>query len=690
MKAIKRVISLLLVGLILLGSAVTVTAEEAFTIPCPEYNFTALDGSAVTNTTHAGKPSLLLFFQVGCPNSAAAIQALTDADWIDPSRLSVTAIEISGADNAQLKTYADTYGSSHITFCSDSNNTVWSLLSATGHSGGSVSLPVLFVVDKTGIIRRRSLGATSEISMREMLVGYVEGLTMAPSTAVTVKGTLDYVKAFEVLETVNQERQAANLAPLTMNSTLLEAAMTRAAECSVQYSHTRPNGNSAASVVDAAVFRENIAIGYTSSAAVMDGWMNSDGHKNNILNTDCTQIGIGAFYQNNTLTWVQLFTNDLGTPPAESRNNTDSTISVTVLNTALRFGVSRSTVSLGMGETQTVYGQVYPADGFTTRLDSSCLTYSSDHPEVATVSADGTVTATGSGGATVTVSLNGSSEKATVSVTVSQTGSSASQTATTRPQNTTSTIGSQTTGTHTTSPSSTATGSQTTATTTATQASGGSSVGSSVTTIHTQATSTAKTEKPDQTTIGSSHSGITTSTAPTIDASALTIFAQGDGIVIKALPGTFAENTVWELKPLSPIDGLTEKHIAFSITATDGVLSVLPTGTIYVTFTVPQEFDLHSAAVMRVAEDGSTETVVSVVDEPSRTVTATLEYLGTYVVAETEQETGTQPDPLPPTEQDPAQTNHPAVMILVIVAVLIVLAGGAVWYFLYVKRSKQE
>jgi hypothetical protein len=52
---------------------------------------------------------------------------------------------------------------------------------------------------------------------------------------------------------------------------------------------------------------ENIAMGYTSPEDVMDGWMNSQGHRNNILNSRYKYIGVGYYYANGYEYWVQLF-----------------------------------------------------------------------------------------------------------------------------------------------------------------------------------------------------------------------------------------------------------------------------------------------------------------------------------------------------------------------------------------------
>ena len=54
---------------------------------------------------------------------------------------------------------------------------------------------------------------------------------------------------------------------------------------------------------------ENIAQGFYSPEVVMDAWMNSEGHRANILNSSYTHLIVG--YDANTNSWVQLF---LGAP----------------------------------------------------------------------------------------------------------------------------------------------------------------------------------------------------------------------------------------------------------------------------------------------------------------------------------------------------------------------------------------
>lgn len=122
----------------------------------------------------------------------------------------------------------------------------------------------------------------------------------------TVKGICDYDYAYQVLELVNKQRSKAGIDSLVMDEELLKVAMMRAAECEVLFGHNRPNGTSCFTASDK-MYGENIANGYGTPAAVMSGWMNSSGHKDNILNSRYKSIGIGCFKKDGSIYWVQCF-----------------------------------------------------------------------------------------------------------------------------------------------------------------------------------------------------------------------------------------------------------------------------------------------------------------------------------------------------------------------------------------------
>ena len=120
--------------------------------------------------------------------------------------------------------------------------------------------------------------------------------------------------AQQVVDLVNAERAKEGLAALKMDATISKAALVRAKETEISFSHTRPNGSnfSTALTEQGVSYRgagENIAWGQKSPEEVMKGWMNSPGHRANILNKSYTTIGVGN-YQNASGTnyWTQLFT----------------------------------------------------------------------------------------------------------------------------------------------------------------------------------------------------------------------------------------------------------------------------------------------------------------------------------------------------------------------------------------------
>ena len=116
-----------------------------------------------------------------------------------------------------------------------------------------------------------------------------------------------------VVKLVNQERAKAGLKSLSVNQAAAAAANVRAREIEGAFSHTRPNGSSFSTALkeQGASYRaagENIAYGQRSAEQVMEGWMNSSGHRANILNAQYTAIGVGVYRSaSGTLHWVQLF-----------------------------------------------------------------------------------------------------------------------------------------------------------------------------------------------------------------------------------------------------------------------------------------------------------------------------------------------------------------------------------------------
>lgn len=120
--------------------------------------------------------------------------------------------------------------------------------------------------------------------------------------------------ASEVLRLTNIERAKEGAQPLKYNKTLQDAAMIRAKEIYVKFSHERPNGTSYKTILGC-VNGENIAMGYGDAESVVEGWMNSSGHKVTMLDNRYQYLGVG-FYEsdNGNYYWVQDFST--GNPDA--------------------------------------------------------------------------------------------------------------------------------------------------------------------------------------------------------------------------------------------------------------------------------------------------------------------------------------------------------------------------------------
>ncbi len=131
-------------------------------------------------------------------------------------------------------------------------------------------------------------------------------------------------KEWDVLKRVNKERLKKNLQPLATFKKFQSAADVRASEVTSYFSHTRPNGTSCFTVLNEkkipyGAAGENIAAGYRTSSEVMKGWMNSPGHKQNILTPQFTHIGIGYAAGGSYGTgWVQLFVGENVSKPTVS------------------------------------------------------------------------------------------------------------------------------------------------------------------------------------------------------------------------------------------------------------------------------------------------------------------------------------------------------------------------------------
>ena len=176
-----------------------------------------------------------------------------------------------------------------------------------------------FLVMCIMIIIAISLGVISPV--------YSQGITsadndMIASVPLDINCSYQTNTAFEaqVVELINAERTKVGLLSLYAQSQLGIAARLHSADmaCNDFFSHTGSDGSSPADRImrqgySGYYFGENIAAGYSTPESVVNAWMNSAGHRANILNTNYTEIGIGYAYWAGS-TYNSYWTTDFAVP----------------------------------------------------------------------------------------------------------------------------------------------------------------------------------------------------------------------------------------------------------------------------------------------------------------------------------------------------------------------------------------
>ena len=273
----------------------TVYPEEKITDPYidSEY-YTQITSSKVDQLVRESKPFLLLICKTGCNLCTLAKPRIK------------TAIE-----REQVPIYGCIDDYSRVEF-------YWDYV-----KGNTVGTPLLILFKGEGNVEVKS-GAYTQSAIDEMVqkakgVGAstvktneevnTEVQTKIPSDKISVSES-----EWEVLKLVNRERFQNGLHLLTMPGALQSACNTRENELATLFSHTRPNGEQPFTAISSDFAHgyagENIAAGQPDAAAVVTDWMNSPGHRANILNVNYGYIGIGCL-NSRPLYWVQLFS-DVG------------------------------------------------------------------------------------------------------------------------------------------------------------------------------------------------------------------------------------------------------------------------------------------------------------------------------------------------------------------------------------------
>jgi uncharacterized protein YkwD len=155
--------------------------------------------------------------------------------------------------------------------------------------------------------------APSALLSAALLPGTVASIAGAQTPEILVAQTNETV-AEELLRLVNVERRRVNAKPLVLSPQLTAAAQRHSQDMAAnrRMSHTGSDGSTMRSRIDDTQYRwstigENVAMGQPNAAAVMAAWVNSPGHRQNILNPAFTELGIGYATAANRPYWTQVF-----------------------------------------------------------------------------------------------------------------------------------------------------------------------------------------------------------------------------------------------------------------------------------------------------------------------------------------------------------------------------------------------
>ena len=231
--------------------------------------------------------------------------------------------------------------------------------------------------------------------------------TYGKEATISVRGECEYAVAYEVLAIINAERKKVGKSALVMDKAMMEAAMLRAAECSVYYDHTRPNGeNCFTAFPELTSAGENIAAGYIDAESVMADWMASPGHKSNILdegNYGFRTIGIGVFKIDGIYYWSQLFNGTAKKSTPTQKKAITKTFTIKVRPKLLDLSINKDKLSLKDGESAalTVTNRNLGFPYYDHPIGG--LTFTSDNDKIASVSSDGVVSSTGDGTTTIRI-----------------------------------------------------------------------------------------------------------------------------------------------------------------------------------------------------------------------------------------------------------------------------------------------
>lgn len=185
----------------------------------------------------------------------------------------------------------------------------------------------LFIPHESNNQKAKILHSGSLLLIALLLVSFQFVLNIAPKAFPRVLGYAANISPNEVIRLTNEQRVANGLSPVTENSTLDSAAQAKGNDMLAKgyWAHFAPDGTSPWSFFLSFGYKyryagENLARDFQDAPSAVNAWMNSPSHRENILNPNYKEIGIGVVEGNlagvNTTIIVQFF----GTPLSGAPN----------------------------------------------------------------------------------------------------------------------------------------------------------------------------------------------------------------------------------------------------------------------------------------------------------------------------------------------------------------------------------
>ena len=157
----------------------------------------------------------------------------------------------------------------------------------------------------TGVDDNKALRSSNEIAADDSIFLDDEAIALADTSGSSTSLRSEAMRAFNL---VNSERAANGLPALVWDNNLESTSSVRAQECSVSFSHTRPNGRAWYTVNSQIMGGENLAYGYYDASSAVNAWMDSPTHRENILWPEFTKIAISVYAADDgTYYWAQEF-----------------------------------------------------------------------------------------------------------------------------------------------------------------------------------------------------------------------------------------------------------------------------------------------------------------------------------------------------------------------------------------------